>query len=80
MSLARRTSPNAPQVAAERARPKPEAPQSEELPPLDPYNNSLIMPLAEFIQHPDVHDLLHNGAAYQVSKLPSGTYSSSTLQ
>lgn len=33
---------------------------------LDPYNNSLVMPLADFIEHPLAHDLLHNGAAHQV--------------
>ena len=33
----------------------------------DPYNNSLFMPLRQFIEEPIVKDLLHNGAALQVS-------------
>jgi hypothetical protein len=33
---------------------------------LNPYNNSLVMPLAEFIEHPIAHELLHNGGALQV--------------
>ena len=36
------------------------------LPPLDMYNNSLVMPLYEFIEHPVVHELLHNGGTMQV--------------
>ena len=36
------------------------------LPPLDAYNNSLVMPLHEFIEHPIVHELLHNGGTMQV--------------
>ena len=38
-------------------------------PPLDPYNNPLAMPLAEFLDAPIVADLLHNGAALQVLSL-----------
>ncbi len=34
---------------------------------LDPYNNPLIMPLAEFVDAPLVEELLHNGAALQVT-------------
>lgn len=34
---------------------------------LDPYNNPLIMPLAEFVDAPLVEELLHNGAAIQVT-------------
>ncbi len=34
--------------------------------PLDPYNNRLIMPLAEFVAHPMVDDVLGNGQAMQV--------------
>ena len=34
---------------------------------LDPYNNPLIMPLAEFVDAPLVKELLHNGAALQVT-------------
>ncbi|GFH33118.1 uncharacterized protein HaLaN_32440, partial [Haematococcus lacustris] len=29
------------------------------LPPLDPYNNPLVMPLHEFIRHPIAKELLH---------------------
>ena len=66
------------QVAIERAKnvSSGEAPTAEEiarreeaakkLPPLDAYNNSLVMPLHEFIEHPVVLDLLHNGGAMQV--------------
>lgn len=45
---------------------KEEGGKKAELPPLDSYNNSLVMPLHEFIEHPIVHDLLHNGGAMQV--------------
>lgn len=34
--------------------------------PLDPYQNSLVMPLAEFIEHPLAHELVHNGQTLQV--------------
>ncbi len=34
---------------------------------LDPYNNPLIMPLADFIDAPLVEELLHNGASLQVT-------------
>lgn len=34
--------------------------------PLDPYDNPLTMPLREFVVHPEVDDLLSNGAAMQV--------------
>ena len=33
----------------------------------DSYDNSLFMPLRQFIEEPIVKDLLHNGAALQVS-------------
>lgn len=33
---------------------------------LNPYSNPLVMPLADFIEHPLAHELVHNGAAYQV--------------
>ncbi len=33
----------------------------------DPYDNGLFMPLRQFIEEPIVQDLLHNGAALQVS-------------
>lgn len=36
---------------------------------LDPYDNNRVMPLAEFLEHPLVHELVHNGAAYQVHSL-----------
>lgn len=35
-------------------------------PVLDPYNNSLVMPLHEWIEHPIAEELLHNGATLQV--------------
>ncbi len=33
---------------------------------LNPYNNSLVMPLHEFVEHPIAEELLHNGATLQV--------------
>lgn len=36
---------------------------------VDPYDNPLVMPLAEFLEAPIVADLLHNGAALQVQPL-----------
>ncbi len=33
---------------------------------LDPYDNLLVMPLAEFVEHPIARELLHNGATLQV--------------
>lgn len=33
---------------------------------LDPYNNSLAMPLHEFVEHPIAEELLHNGGTLQV--------------
>ncbi|GBG65644.1 hypothetical protein CBR_g51944 [Chara braunii] len=38
------------------------------------YNNSLVMPLSEFVDHPIVSDLLHNGATFQVAGLTSNSY------
>lgn len=32
----------------------------------NPYDNSLVMPLADFINHPIAEDLLHNGQTMQV--------------
>ena len=43
-----------------------------ELPPLDAYNNSLAMPLDEFIRHPMAMGVLHNGAAFQ-ARFPDST-------
>lgn len=34
-------------------------------PVLDPYNNSLVMPLHEWVEHPIAEELLHNGATLQ---------------
>lgn len=51
------------QVTAEKQRNATEAPDE----PLDPYENSLIMPLADFVAHPMVDDVLGNGEAMQVS-------------
>ncbi|GAX84368.1 hypothetical protein CEUSTIGMA_g11790.t1 [Chlamydomonas eustigma] len=36
------------------------------LPPLDPYNNTLVMSLQDFVRHPITKELLHNGQTYQV--------------
>jgi hypothetical protein len=36
------------------------------VPNLDPYNNHLFMPLADFIHQPIAQELLHNGATFQV--------------
>ena len=48
--------------------------------PMDPYNNEVIMPLAEFVEHPDVQDVLHNGATLQASSfLPPSTDASLAL-
>ena len=33
---------------------------------LDPYDNSLVMSLADFVKLPEVHDLLHNNQLYQL--------------
>lgn len=35
----------------------------------DPYNNSLTLPLEDFLAHQEVTDVLHNGAALQVGLL-----------
>jgi len=44
-----------------------ELPDAE--PTLDPYNNSLVMPLHEWIEHPLAQELIHNGATLQVTCL-----------
>ena len=36
---------------------------------LDPYRNLLVMPLADFIEHPLAHELVHNGQALQVKAI-----------
>ena len=41
---------------------------------LDPYNNTLVMPLDEFIQHSAAREALHNGAAFQVRSRALGLY------
>jgi hypothetical protein len=42
----------------------------------DSYNASLIaMPFQEFIHHPLAHDLVHNGATFQVAGLTNKSYS-----
>ncbi|KAL4457850.1 hypothetical protein ABPG75_012715 [Micractinium tetrahymenae] len=43
-------------------------------PVLDPYNNSLVMPLHEWVEHPVAEELLHNGAALQVLGLTNYSY------
>lgn len=37
------------------------------------FNNELVMPLSEFLALPIVHDLLHNGATFQVLGLTNNT-------
>ena len=32
---------------------------------LDPYDNPIVMPLADFVEHPNVQETLHNGATLQ---------------
>eukprot|EP00877_Chromochloris_zofingiensis_P003280 jgi/Chrzof1/12953/Cz07g13220.t1 len=34
--------------------------------PLNPYDNEIVMPLAEFVKHPIADELLHDGQAFQV--------------
>lgn len=41
---------------------------------LDPYNNSLVMPLHEWVEHPIAEELLHNGATLQVLGLTNYSY------
>ncbi|KAL4858064.1 Protein-tyrosine sulfotransferase [Chlorella vulgaris] len=43
-------------------------------PVLNPYNNSLVMPLHEFIEHPIAAELLHNGGTLQVLGLTNYSY------
>ena len=43
-------------------------------PVLDPYNNSLVMPLAEWIEHPIAEELIHNGATLQVLGLTNYSF------
>ncbi|KAL4420062.1 hypothetical protein ABPG77_004327 [Micractinium sp. CCAP 211/92] len=43
-------------------------------PVLDPYNNSLVTPLHEWIEHPIAEELLHNGATLQVLGLTNYSY------
>ena len=33
---------------------------------MDPYNNEVTMPLHEFLNHPEVEDVVFNGATLQV--------------
>ncbi|BDA40770.1 Protein-tyrosine sulfotransferase [Coccomyxa sp. Obi] len=47
---------------------------------LDPYNNPLIMPLAEFVDAPIVEELLHNGASLQVLGITNYTHWKDTEQ
>ena len=43
------------------------------LPPLDPYDNELAMPLAEFVRHPIAAELLHDGQALQLLGLTNNS-------
>ena len=40
--------------------------QKNLLPPLDPYNNSLILPLASFVEFPMADELVNNAMTFQV--------------
>ena len=41
--------------------------------PVDPYNNEFLIPLADFIEHPLAHELVHNGQTLQVISLTTGS-------
>ncbi|KAJ0966481.1 hypothetical protein J5N97_023398 [Dioscorea zingiberensis] len=42
---------------------------------IDPYNmEEMIMPLHTFINHPVVHEIIHNGATFQVAGLTNNSY------
>lgn len=43
----------------------PEEERGKVLPPLNPYDNELVMPLAEFVRHPIAAELLHDNEAMQ---------------
>jgi hypothetical protein len=43
-----------------------EADKERLLPPVDPYNHPAYMPLADFVKHPIVDELLNNGELLQV--------------
>lgn len=47
---------------------------------LNPYNNSLVMPLHDFIEHPIAAELLHNGGTLQVLGLTNYSYWSRQAQ
>ncbi|KAF5843318.1 hypothetical protein DUNSADRAFT_17895 [Dunaliella salina] len=40
--------------------------QQHLLPPLNPYENDLVISLKEFVEHPIAQELLHNGQVFQV--------------
>lgn len=43
--------------------------------PNDPYNmEEVIMPLDTFINHPVVHEIIHNGATFQIAGLTNNSY------
>ena len=42
------------------------------LPPLDPYDNPLVLSLKDFVDHPIAQELLHNGQAFQVRRFKCG--------
>lgn len=44
------------------------------LPPIDPYNNSLVLPLASFLEFPMADELVHNAMTYQVLGLSNLSY------
>ena len=39
---------------------------AEAMPPLNPYDNHMYMPLTDYIQTPEAAELLHNGQTLQV--------------
>lgn len=63
--------PLAPEPHSTPTRPAPVWTLPDPEPVLNPYNNSLVMPLHEFVEHPIAEELLHNGAALQVAEAHS---------
>jgi len=44
-----------------------------EMPPVTAYDNPRVMSLDEFVRHPVVHEVLHNGASYQLLGITNQT-------
>lgn len=49
-------------------------------PHFDPYNNKLVMPLKDFIEHPIAQELLHNGGLLQVLGLTNYSHRSDAAE